>query len=99
MRSAPQNGLLPVVIAYADTYNKGASGQAVAGGDANGYFGGGYGNSLGQIFRRNFPNEYAGIHLADFPCTTAGRKPTTESSSCNCRPRSSPASATSIISA
>jgi outer membrane protein len=67
-----QNGLLPVVIAYADTYNKGASGQVVAGGGANGYFSGGYGASLGQIFRRNFPNEYAGINLGGFPLRNRG---------------------------
>ena len=66
------NGLLPVVIAYADTYNKGASGPPVAGGDANSYFGGGYANSLGQIFRRNFPNEYAGVSLSGFPLHNRG---------------------------
>ncbi len=61
-----------MVIAYADTYNKGASGQVVAGGGANGYFSGGYGASLGQIFRRNFPNEYAGINLGGFPLRNRG---------------------------
>jgi outer membrane protein TolC len=67
-----QNGLLPVVIAYADTYNKGASGQVVAGGGANDYFSGGYGSSVGQIFRRNFPNEYAGVNLGGFPLGNRG---------------------------
>jgi outer membrane protein TolC len=58
-----QNGLLPVVIGYTGTYNRGASGQPVNGGDANGYFQGGYGNALGEIFRRNFPTEYVGLYL------------------------------------
>lgn len=66
------NGLLPVVIAYADTYNRGAAGQAAPGAGANAYFGGGYGNALGQIFRRNFPSEYAGVALNGFPLHNRG---------------------------
>lgn len=62
-----QNGLLPVVIGYTGTYNRGASGQPVPGAGANDYFVGGYGNSLGQIFRRDFPTEYAGLYLGGFP--------------------------------
>jgi outer membrane protein len=66
------NGLLPVVIAYADSYNKGASGQAVPGSGVNGYFTGGYGNAVGQIFRRDFPSEYAGIQINQFPLHNRG---------------------------
>ena len=66
------NGLLPVVIAYTGTYNRGASGDVVPGTGANAYFGGGYGNALGQIFRRDFPNEYAGVSLGGFPLHNRG---------------------------
>ena len=93
------NGLLPVVIAYADTYNKGASGRRwpeatpIVTSAAD----------MPTLWARSsgatFPTNMRAYHLADFPCTTAGRKPITESSSCNCRLRSSPASATSITSA
>ncbi len=61
------NGLLPVLIGYAGTYNRGAAGGIVPGNGANAYFGGGYGSALGQIFRRDFPNEYAGLSLGGFP--------------------------------
>ena len=61
------NGLLPTVIGYVNTFNRGAAGEPATGGDANDYFAGGYGNALGQIFRRNFPNEYAGVSLQGFP--------------------------------
>jgi len=67
--SGTSNGLLPVLIAYADTYNRGTSGtlQPVPGAPADPNFAGGYGTSLGQIFRRNYPNEYAGLSLSGFP--------------------------------
>ena len=61
-----QNGLLPVVIGYGGTYNRGASGQPVPGASANDYFKGGYGNALGQIFRRDFPTEYVGLYMGGF---------------------------------
>jgi outer membrane protein len=67
-----KNGLLPTAIAYASTYNRGASGAAVTGAGANEYFSGGYGTSLGQIFRRNFPNEYAGVALNSLPLGNRG---------------------------
>ena len=60
-----ENGLLPSLIAYADTYNRGASGTAQAG--ANPTFVGGYGTALSQVFRRDFPTEYAGLSLSGFP--------------------------------
>jgi outer membrane protein len=60
------NGLLPTLLAYADTYNRGSSGTVATPG-ANPYFVGGYGTSLGQIFRRDFPNEYVGLALSGMP--------------------------------
>lgn len=58
------NGLLPVVIAYGSTQNRGFAGtpQVTPHGGPNPYFEGGYGSALGQIFRRNFPTEYGGIY-------------------------------------
>ncbi len=61
------NGLKPVLIAYGATYNRGASGTPAGDTDANHTFAGGYGTALGQIFRRDFPNEYAGLSLSGFP--------------------------------
>jgi outer membrane protein TolC len=63
------NGLLPILIAYADTYNRGAAGapSAASGVATASNFVGGYGTALGQIFRRDFPNEYAGVQLSGFP--------------------------------
>jgi outer membrane protein len=53
------NPLLPSLSVTAQTYNRAAAGtpQASSGGTANEYFVGGYGSALGQIFRRNFPNQ------------------------------------------
>jgi outer membrane protein len=58
------NGLLPVVIAYGSTQNRGFAGtpQITPRGGPNPYFEGGYGSAMGQIFRRNFPTEYGGIY-------------------------------------
>ena len=63
------NGLLPVLIAYADTYNRGAAGSPAAssGVTTASNFVGGYVTALGQIFRRDFPNEYAGVQLSGLP--------------------------------
>jgi len=64
-----QNGLLPVLIAYGLTQNCGSSGTAqnTPSGGPNQYFVGGYGTALGQIFRRDFPTEYAGVYLGGIP--------------------------------
>ena len=58
------NPLLPNLQVYAYTFNRGVAGspQASAGG-ALPYFSGGYGTALGQIFRRNFPNNTAGASI------------------------------------
>ena len=63
-----KNALLPTLQAFADVNNQGLTGvpNALANG-ANGvpdpYFVGGYGNLLGQIFRRNYPNYTVGFSL------------------------------------
>jgi outer membrane protein TolC len=51
------NPLLPSLQAIVTTYNRGAAGAPQQA--SNGYFIGGYGSALGQVFRRNFPNEQA----------------------------------------
>jgi outer membrane protein TolC len=61
------NGLLPVLIAYGVMSDRGAAGTPAPGQRVNQYFNGGYGTALGQIFRRNFPNEYGGLFLNGFP--------------------------------
>jgi outer membrane protein TolC len=57
------NGLLPQLVGIAQVYNSGLSGvsQPYRGVAPNDYFVGGFGDALGQIFRRNFPNERAAV--------------------------------------
>ncbi len=56
------NPLLPSLTATVQTYNRAVTGTPqLSGGTANPYFVGGYGSALGQIFRRNFPNETANV--------------------------------------
>jgi outer membrane protein TolC len=56
------NPLLPALTVELQTYNRGAAGAPQAsGGQANQYFMGGYGTALGQILRRDFPNETASV--------------------------------------
>ncbi|HSM77922.1 MAG TPA: TolC family protein, partial [Bryobacteraceae bacterium] len=63
-----RNALLPTLQAFAEFTNNGLTGvnNPLANG-ANGtpdpYITGGYGNLLGQIFRRNYPNYSAGFSL------------------------------------
>jgi outer membrane protein len=59
------NPLLPSLTGYAYTQDRGVAGtpQASAGG-ALPYFSGGYGNALGQIFRRNFPTNVVGANFS-----------------------------------
>ena len=54
------NPLLPSLQVSAQTYNRGVAGTPQHGG-ANPYFYGGYGSALGQVFRRNFPNNTASV--------------------------------------
>lgn len=64
-----RNALLPTLQAFAELTNNGLSGSPNVLGIAPGfpqpdpYVVGGYGNVLGQIFRRNFPNYSAGFSL------------------------------------
>jgi len=63
-----KNALLPTLQAFADVNNQGLTGvpNALANGTAgvpDPFLVGGYGNLLGQIFRRNFPNYSAGFSL------------------------------------
>jgi outer membrane protein TolC len=57
------NPLLPSLQASAQTYNRGVAGTPQQTG-ANNYFVGGYGTALGQVFRRNFPNNSAGVSFS-----------------------------------
>jgi len=64
-----KNNLLPSLSAFADTNNQGLTGPINpiynnCCGPASPYFVGGYGNLLGQEFRRNFPNYSAGFSLS-----------------------------------
>jgi outer membrane protein TolC len=63
--SGTENPLLPNLTPYVQTYNRGVAGtpQQVAGSGPNSYFVGGYGAALGQVFRRNFPNNIAGVNF------------------------------------
>ena len=62
-----RNGLKPTLQAFAELTNNGLSGSSnylVPGVDlADPFLAGGYGNLLGQIFRRNYPNYSAGFSL------------------------------------
>lgn len=63
-----KNNLLPSLSAFADVNNQGLTGPVNPiyngfSGPVNPYFIGGYGNLLGQEFRRNFPNYSAGFSL------------------------------------
>lgn len=61
-----RNALLPTLQAFVDLTNNGLSGtpNGLGGGSgAPGYLVGGYGNLLGQIFRRNFPSYAMGFQL------------------------------------
>jgi outer membrane protein len=57
-----ENPLLPNLTLRAQTYDRSASGNAQY--QPNPYFVGGYGTALGQIFRRDFPNEAGSLGLS-----------------------------------
>lgn len=64
-----RNNLLPSLSAFADVNNQGLTGPVNPNyngccGPVNQYFVGGYGNLLGQEFRRDFPNYSAGFSLS-----------------------------------
>jgi outer membrane protein len=61
-----KNSLKPTLQAFAELTNNGLTGQLSALGAVQsgvGYLAGGYGNLLGEIFRRNYPNYSAGVSL------------------------------------
>jgi outer membrane protein TolC len=63
-----KNGLLPVLQAFAEFTNHGLAGPPNpiyngCCGSPDGYFVGGTGTALGQVFRRNFPDYSAGFSL------------------------------------
>ncbi|MBV8902905.1 MAG: TolC family protein [Acidobacteriia bacterium] len=59
------NPLLPSLTGLAYTYDRGVAGTSqTSGGGTKSYFIGGYGNALGQIFRRNFPNNVVGANFS-----------------------------------
>jgi outer membrane protein len=61
-----KNSLKPTLQAFAEVTNNGLTGQLSSlGGVQPGvaYLAGGYGNLLGEIFRRNYPNYSAGVSL------------------------------------
>src|SRR5206468_2173653 len=72
-----RDAMLPTLTAFASMSNSGLAGQVNAlpvpqpngtnfvrtPGDVNGYFLGGYGTVLSQLFGRNFPNYSAGVSL------------------------------------
>lgn len=62
-----KNNLLPSLSAFADMNNQGLTGVAnpnYPGAPPSQFFVGGYGNLLGQEFRRNFPNYSAGFSFS-----------------------------------
>ncbi len=61
-----KNALKPTLQVFAELTNNGLTGPITAVGEQTAgvaYLAGGYGNLLGEIFRRNFPNYSAGIAL------------------------------------
>ena len=61
-----ENPLLPTLQGSAQTYNRGVAGtqQPSSGVAPDPQFVGGYGTALGQVFRRNYPNNQASIYLS-----------------------------------
>lgn len=60
------NGLLPQLQGFAQTYNSGLAGRPNPQPDGEApdpYFVGGLGTALGQVFRRDFPNNRAGAFI------------------------------------
>jgi outer membrane protein TolC len=62
--SSISNGLLPSLQVFATSNNAGQTGQAVPGANPTPYFVGGAGAALGQVFRRDFPNERVGVRFS-----------------------------------
>ncbi|HZU24588.1 MAG TPA: TolC family protein [Bryobacteraceae bacterium] len=59
-----RSGVLPNIQVFASAYNSGLAGTPnPQAGQADPYFVGGYGTALGQVFRRNFPNQNVGGYI------------------------------------
>jgi len=59
------NPLLPSLQVQLQTYNRGVAGTPQpSGGQADNYFIGSYGSALGQVFRRDFPNNIANVQFS-----------------------------------
>jgi outer membrane protein len=63
LASGTANGVLPQLQVFANATQSGLSGtpNPASGVQADSYFTGGLGNAVGQVFRRNFPNEKVGF--------------------------------------
>jgi outer membrane protein TolC len=62
------NGLLPTLLVFGYLMNRGVAGNLVeSAGRAPQSFAGGYGTAMGQILRRDFPTEAAGLQLSSMP--------------------------------
>ncbi|HME06336.1 MAG TPA: TolC family protein [Bryobacteraceae bacterium] len=61
-----KNGVLPTLLVFAAESTAGLAGtpHVVEGQTANSYFQGGIGTALGQVFRRDFPTNRAGVVVA-----------------------------------
>jgi outer membrane protein len=61
-----ENPLLPTLQGTAQTSNRGLAGtyQPTSGSPPDRSFTGGYGKALGQVFRRDFPNNQASIYIS-----------------------------------
>ena len=88
-----ENGLLPTVIAYSTTYDRGAAGTPapeparilISPADTE--------TPWARFSAATIPPNLRACISVVFLCTTAEHRPITESSNCNCKPRSSAASA------
>jgi outer membrane protein len=68
-----KDALQPTGIVYGRYFNRGAAGtpRLVPGEPTSPFFSGGYGTSLGQIFRNDFPTEFGGFYFQ----TPIGNRP------------------------
>ena len=61
------NALLPTMLAFGYFMNRGLAGTVLGTGRVPPSFSGGFGTALGEIARRDFPTEAAGISLSSLP--------------------------------
>jgi len=62
--SGTANGVLPSLRVRASTSDTGQAGAPVPGEHPTAFFVGGAGNAVGQVLRRDFPNESAGVNFS-----------------------------------